>query len=255
MGSRAEGRSVDGPDAQADRRSGPVEGLGQLTPSAHRAITDARGRDFQRLEFVGDSVLEVILHAHSMVVGPGCPHCHGRADHFTTDAHLTEVARRGAIGTWLDWRPSDHRLADLVEACAGAAWESGGWSRAVGFVAARVHPLPVAESRRLLFGGAQVHRDAPARAREILGASILEAAASTGVFRRHPEGDEGDLSRIRARLLATEHVMGRCRDSRWVHRRLRRRHFDRDDVECLLADELLGRGIAAAVSIAQPLTR
>ncbi len=244
-----------GPSAgRSTRPPSPVAGLGPLTPSAEEAIAAARGRGFQRLEFVGDSILEVILHAHSMVVGPGCPFCRGRADRFTTDAHLTEVGRAASLGEWLDWSPSDHRLADLVEACVGAAWASGRWNQAVSFVAARIHPLPDAECRRLLHGGAQIHPEAPARAREILGAAILEAAASTGVFLRHPDGDEGDLSRIRARLLATEHVMGRCRDSRWVHRRLRRRRFDRDDVEHQLADELLGRGLASAVAIAGPLT-
>jgi hypothetical protein len=99
-----------------------------------------------------------------------------------------------------------------------------------------------------------VHPDAPVRAREILGAAILEAAASTSAYQRHPEGNEGDLSRIKARMLASEHVLGRCRDSRWVRRQLRTRHFVRDDVERLLAEDLLARGLASAVTIAWPLS-
>ncbi len=244
----ADGAAV-GP-AQAD----VVARLGSLEPVALAALVAGRGRDFQRLELVGDSVLEVILHAHSIVVGPGCPRCAGRADRFTTDAHLTEVARATGIGQWLDWHPSDQRLADMVEACIGAAWASGSWRQAVAAVASQVHPLPADEARRLLGGGAPVHPEAPARAREILGAAILEAAAATGAFRRYPAADEGELSRVKARMLSSEHVMTRVRDSAWVHRRLRTHHLVRDDVERLLADDLLARGLGSAVAIAQPLT-
>ncbi|MGB8020531.1 MAG: hypothetical protein WCF04_04840 [Candidatus Nanopelagicales bacterium] len=246
--------SARDPVAEAAQRRAVLTRLGPLGPAAMEAIRTGRGREFQRLELVGDSVLEVVLHAHTVIVGPGCPLCAGRADRFTTDANLTEVSRAGGLGEWLDWRPSGARMADLVEACAGAAWSAGRWPRVVGFIAADVHPMPEDEQRRLLHGGAQVHRDAPGRAREILGAAILEAAASTGAYQRHPEGDEGDLSRIKARMLATEHVMGRARDSRWVHRSLRTRHFVRDDVERLLAEDLLSHGLASAVAIASPLT-
>ncbi len=218
------------------------------------ALRTGRGRDFQRLEFIGDSILELVLHAHSVIVGPSCPYCSGRADRFTTDAHLGELAVEIHLGDWLDWHPSQHRLADLVEACAGATYVSGGWAQVVGFVAAEVHPLTRAEQRLLLHGGAQVHAEAPARAREILGAAILEAAAATGAYRRDPAGDEGELSRVRARMLSGEHILGRCRQSRWVRRAVGRRRFDRDDVERELAEHLLAHGLASAVTIAWPLT-
>ena len=252
-GSRA-GRYHD-PVAEAGQRQVVAQRLGPLRPDALEAIRSARGREFQRLELIGDSILEVVLHAHSVIAGPACPYCHGRADHFTTDAHLGELGRAIDLGDWLDFAPSDNRLADLVEACVGATWVSGRWPQAVAFVAAELHPLGEDEQRRLLNGGAQLHPDAPGRAREILGAAILEAAASTGAYLRHPEGDEGHLSTIKARMLSTEHVMGRCRDSRWVRRSLRTRRFVRDDVEVLLSDNLLAHGLASAVAIAWPLTR
>lgn len=250
----AAGPPLPAPADVAAAQAAVVARLGPLEPVALAALVAGRGRDFQRLELVGDSVLEVILHAHSVIVGPGCPHCAGRADRFTTDAHLTEVARTTGIGAWLDWHPSDQRLADMVEACIGAAWASGSWRQAVAAVALQVHPLPADEVRRLLGGGAQVHPEAPARAREILGAAILEAAASTGAFHRHPAGDEGELSRVKARMLSSEHVMSRVRESAWVRRRLRTHHLVRDDVERLLADDLLARGLPSAVAIARPLT-
>jgi hypothetical protein len=242
------------PVAEANQRTRVALRMGPLKPGPMEAIRTGRGRAFQRLELIGDSILEVVLHAHTVLAGPGCPHCGGRADLFTTDAHLGEVGAAIGLGEWLDWNPSERRLADLVEACVGATWVSGRWPQVVHFVAEQLHPLGQDEQRRLLHGGGQVHPDAPARAREILGAAILEAAASTGAFHRHPEADEGDLSTVKARMLSTEHVMGRCRDSPWVRRSLRRRHFDRDDVEALLADNLLGHGVASSVSIAWPLT-
>jgi len=253
-GGSAGGHGRD-PMAEAAQRRVVEERLGHLRPEAMEAIRSCRGREFQRLELIGDSLLEVVLHAHSVIVGPGCPYCGGRADHFTTDANLGELGRAIGLGAWLDWNPSEHRLADLVEASVGAAWVSGRWPQVVAFVAAELHPLPEGEQRRLLHGGASLHAEAPARAREILGAAILEAAASTGAYLQHPEGDEGDLSRVKARMLSTEHVMGRCRESKWVRRSLRTRRFDRDDVEVLLAEDLLGHGLASAVSLAWPLTR
>lgn len=241
------------PVAEALQRRAVQARLGDLRPDQLEAVRAGRGREFQRLELIGDSLLEVVLHAHSVIVGPSCPHCAGRADRYTTDANLAVIGRAAGLGDWLDFTPSDHRLADLVEACAGAVWVSGRWPRLVALIDSEVHPLDAAEQRRLLHGGSMVHPDAPARAREILGAAILEAAASTSAYQRYPEASEGDLSRVKARLLASEHVVGRCRDSRWVRRSLRTRHFVRDDVERLLANDLLSHGLASAVTIAWPL--
>ena len=251
-GSQGPGPGHD-PVAEALQRRAVQARLGPLRPGQLEALRSGRGAEFQRLELIGDSLLEVVLHAHSVIVGPGCPHCGGRADRYTTDVHLGELARGSGLGEWLDFTPSDQRLADLVEACAGAAWVSGRWPQLVAYVDAEVHPLDQAEQRRLLHGGSMVHPDAPVRAREILGAAILEAAASTSAYQRYPEADEGDLSKVKARMLATEHVVGRCRDSRWVRRSLRTRHFVRDDIERLLATDLLAHGLASAVTIAWPL--
>lgn len=237
---------------EAQRRAVTAR-LGPLHADVMEAIRQGRGREFQRLELLGDSVLEVVLHAHNAIAGPGCPHCAGRADRFTTDAHLSEVGLAIGLGQWMDWDPAVRQLADLVEACVGATWISGRWPQVVAFVASELHPLDESEQRQLLHGGAHLHSDAPPRAREILGAAILEAAASTAAYRSHPHADVGELSRLKARMMSTEHVMGRCRESRWVRRTLRTRRYDRDGVERRLADDLLAHGLASAVTIAWPL--
>ncbi|HEX6887246.1 MAG TPA: hypothetical protein VF143_03995 [Candidatus Nanopelagicales bacterium] len=245
--------SAEGGTSLSAQRVAVMARLGPLRPDVLEAIRAGRGREFQRLELMGDSVLEVVMHAHALLAGPGCPHCHGRADRFTTDTHLSALAREIELGSWLDRQPAAHRLGDLVEACVGAVWVSSRWPGVVGFVATTLHPLAVEEQRTLLHGGGRLHPECPARGREIAGAAILEAAASTGAYLRHPEGDEGDLSRIKARMLGREHVLSRCRESKWVRRTLRRRHFVRDDVERALAEDLLAHGLASAITIAWPL--
>jgi hypothetical protein len=254
-GSRSGPLGYSGPDAiEPATRAAITARMGSLPAAVLAGIAAGRGREFQQLEFLGDALLELVIHAHATLTGPGCPLCQGRADVFTTDAHLTEVAHINSLGTWLSWHPSEHRLADLVEACTAAAWVGGRWPATVRFVTGNVHELPARQQHLILNGGAAVHPQAPARAREILGAAILEAGATINSFTRNPAGSEGDMSRLKSRLLASEHVMSRARESKWVHRRLRTRHFDRDDVEAQLADELLGRGIAASVAIAAVLT-
>ncbi|HSO05117.1 MAG TPA: hypothetical protein VLQ92_11595, partial [Candidatus Limnocylindrales bacterium] len=142
------------PALESRQRAAVEARLGPLTPTAMEAIRTCRGQEFQRLELIGDSILEVVLHAHSVITGPSCPHCGGRADTFTTDAHLGELARAIDLGDWLDWIPSEHRLADMVEACVGATWVRGRWPQVISFVASELHPLPADEQRRLLHGGA-----------------------------------------------------------------------------------------------------
>lgn len=246
-------RPAQDPAALAAQRRAVRARLGELHADVLEAVRAGRGREFQRLELMGDSVLEVVLHAHAVRAGPGCPHCAGRADRFTTDAHLAQVAARVQLGDWLERTPPPQRLADLVEACAGAVWVSRRWPGVVALVAGELHPLDPVEQRQLLRGGIALHPQGPPRAREILGAAVLEAAASTAAYLHHREADEGGLSRVKARMLAGEHVLGRARESAWVRRTLRRRHFDRDDVERALAEDLLAHGLASAITIAWPL--
>jgi dsRNA-specific ribonuclease len=169
-----------------------------------RAIRDARGRTFQRLEFLGDPLLETVEALVGVLSGSGT----SRHD-ATTDAALSKQARQLGAFTWLEWTPSSQRLADLVEAVAGAAFLSGGWKQ-VGVVFARIHGPLDQGVVSLLEAPASTHADGPTldvdRTLAALGASMLETAATERVYVAAPEADEGELSALRRELHLTVHV-------------------------------------------------
>lgn len=172
--------------------------LGPITDDdAMRAVRDGRGRSFQRLEFLGDSVLDVILTVHRWAE-PICVSCtpHDAAE-AASDLHLAHAASRAGLGRWLEWRASDERIADLVETCVAACWVSGRWNQSAGFVSQVVHPVGQATVRALTVGDARCE---PGRAARRVGSALLELAAADGVVRAFPGADEGELSTRRATL-------------------------------------------------------
>jgi dsRNA-specific ribonuclease len=197
------------PTVTADERAAIEEAVGPV-PDADllRALRDARGRTFQRLEFLGDSVLDLTLVTHT-VLEPDCPQCqssrrHVDAGQLATDRRLAEQARRHGLGGWLEWEVSDDRLADVVEGSVAVAWLSGGWAAVVELVAAVVHPLGPRTGPALLGGAVPDVEDAAGERR--VGAALLELAAGRAAYRELPDGDEGDLSHRRAELHRTVRV-------------------------------------------------
>lgn len=178
--------------AQIEAMLGPVS-----DDDALRAVRDGRGRQFQRLEFLGDSVLDVILVVHEWVE-PACPACAEReASAAASDAHLAEAARHAGLGAWLEWRASNERIADLVETCVAACWLSGRWVQATRFVAQVVHPVEEETAKSLLAGAVGLE---PGRIGRRAGSAILELAAADGVLLGYPDADEGELSTRRATI-------------------------------------------------------
>ncbi len=172
--------------------------LGPITDDvALHAVRDGRGRQFQRLEFLGDSVLDVILVVHEWAE-PGCPACAKReASAAASDVHLAQAARHSGLGAWLEWRASDERIADLVETCVAACWVSGRWTQAARFVAEVVHPIGEETVQALLSGARGLE---PGRIGRRAGSTVLELAAADGVVHQYPEADEGELSTRRAAI-------------------------------------------------------
>ena len=210
-----------------------------------RPLRDARGQEFERLEFVGDSVLDVVLAVHALAE-PTCAACRSVDGHVTrlaTDARLGRRARGLGLGEWLEWEASDGRLADLVEACAAVSFLSGSWSQVARYVNDVVHPLSRVTAELLAQGWAGPDRPAAPRG---VGSALLELAAALTVFSRVPEADEGELSTRRAVLHRTSRVARHARQRNLVDGHGADAVVS-DRVEVLLASELLRRGADAAV--------
>lgn len=210
------------------------------------AVRDGRGKQFQRLEFLGDSVLDVMLAVHQWCE-PQCAHCRvPGAVIDSSDRHLAEVAVQTGLGAWLEWAASDERLADLVETCVAASWLSGRWPQALAFAARVVHPMGADTSVALMSGTAGLDAG---RAGRRVGSAFLELAAGHTLITTFPEADEGELSVRRAEIHRASAVaaVARSRDASL-----------RGDPETLLslvedrvADALAAQGADQALTVAQ----
>lgn len=166
--------------------------LGVVVPAEDvPALLDPRGVRFQRLEWLGDSLLDVLVARWRA----GLAEPPDLAD-VVSDEALGRRATASGLPALLDWQPTAHRLADLLEAAVAAG------HRGSGFVGARTVAIRLVEPR---LAEVRLPRElSPRRAAEA-GASVLEAAAALLLFVRRPEADEGALSEERAALLGREH--------------------------------------------------
>lgn len=221
--------------------------LGPITDDrALHAVRDGRGRQFQRLEFLGDSVLDVILAVHEWVE-PRCPVCLTRqATNAASDLHLAEAARRVGLGAWLEWRASDERIADMVETCVAACWLSGRWPQAGQFAASVLHPVGDETIQALTLGAALVESGRVGRR---AGSALLELAAGEAVVRACPDADEGELSTRRATLHRATAIAMVAKERGLAHR------GDPDTVLSAVEDRvaavLASEGADAALRVAQ----
>ena len=186
------------PDITDDERSQIESVLGPMSDEqVLRAVRDGRGREFQRLEFVGDSVLDVILTAHQWIES-GCAACSGAETlPDASDRALAAAASDAGLGSWLEWHASPERIADLVETCVAACWLSGRWRQTSLFVSHVVHPIGASTVDALEQGSTA---GLPGRAARRVGSAMLELAAAWGVYLSLPSADEGTLSTMRATL-------------------------------------------------------
>jgi len=168
-------------------------------------LLDPRGTRFQRLEWLGDSVLDALLALHVH----GGTACSPREDYaaLCSDVALGRRAQAVGLAEVLDWPPSPQRLADVVEALIGAAWLVG--------------PDAAATCASILvhdhLGTGPVATVNNARKDARLGAAVLEAASALTLFRR-PEllaADEGELSRHRAHQIAGYHLVSQAAALSW----------------------------------------
>lgn len=183
-----------------------------LRPADVAALLDPRGHRFQRLEWLGDSLLDHVTAHHRLLAAErAAPCCAGRSHAgLVSDRELAATVDGSGVLDLLDWEPSEHRQADLVEACVAAAWLAGGWADALAAAATLVHD-PFALDRDLLLHGAP-HRADPECSSEdfrraaTLGSFTLEAAASVHLVAVDP-GDEGELTARRHPMLAGRRLL------------------------------------------------
>ena len=231
--------------SQIESVLGPIPDLALL-----RAVRDGRGKQFQRMEFLGDSVLDVILTVHRWVE-PECASCDRRAQSpEASDHHLAEAASAAGLGGWLEWQASHERIADLVETCVAACWLTGRWPQAVSFASAVVHPLGRRTLEALTVGLA----GEPGRAARRVGSAVLELESGSVLYQSMPDADEGALSTSRALRHEVAAIARRARAIGVVAGR--RFHAGDDDVvlsevEDLLATTLGSSGADASLQLAQ----
>jgi dsRNA-specific ribonuclease len=174
-----------------------------------RAVAAGRGTAFQRLEFLGDRVLELsvatgLAHAGrsgNPMAGAQLARTVARA---TDGRHLEEVSMRSQLGALVGFRTGPKRRADMVEAVAGALFLDGGWA-AIDRFALRTGVIPSLppvrppaspsatdrvpeELHRLL-----ARQESQATAR-VVGGHVLDSALAWWVFRTRPDRAEGVLS-------------------------------------------------------------
>lgn len=160
------------------------------------ALRDARGQHFQRLEFLGDAILNLIALRHLSLwrIHGRTPRCCSPELFSTTDSALAVIGRADPFRAIPDWAVSPARSADLVEASIGAAFLRNGWQGAIRLAEIHVHPKTLDPPRS----------PAPIDGHRVdvlhLGAQALSTYYAIKVFTDNPEVDEGVLSELRSRL-------------------------------------------------------
>ena len=118
-----------------------------------------------------------------------------------------------------------------------------------------------------LFEAALTHRSASGRNNErleFLGDAVLNLVAADQLFRVHPEADEGDLSRLRARIVSAEPLAAIGQDlglgevlqlgsGELKTGGFRRQSILADALEAVIGAIYLDRGLEAARRIVEPL--
>jgi dsRNA-specific ribonuclease len=254
----------------------------RLTDQAYvEALLDPRGHLFQRLEYVGDSILDVVVVQALVRLEPWTEASLGLVNveqqALVSDSALGRVAARRGLPDVRTFAASRHRLADRIEAAIGAAWADTGIDAAEA-VAVRLVVGPglhgvapragvpeaspdeayEAASRvcghdpveRAWFGAAAA--GGPARRRlAVLGNAVLEAALTTAQYVDEPGAAEAQLSE--ERRTATSNAVIAARSSELglvIPRDLDDRRGLADEAQALVGAALLDGGILAGLQVA-----
>lgn len=244
------------------------------------ALIDPRGHLFQRLEYVGDALLDAVLVMRLVRAQPwdepSLAFVNGEQQALVSDHALGRVAARRGLPDVRTFLASRHRLADRIEASIGAAWADLGIDAAEQVA----HRLVVAPGTARLpdhdgipaTGGDARYEDAarlcghdphalgwyaaaaaggPERRRlALVGNAVLEAACATAQYVDDPLATEAQMSEERrvatsnAVLAERAHGLGLVRQGDADDRRA-----VADEVQALVGAVAMDGGIRAGLDV------
>jgi len=245
------------------------------------ALVDPRGHLFQRLEYVGDAILDSVV-LQSLVriepwSEPDLSVISGEQQALVSDHALGKVAARRGLPDVRAFQASHHRLADRIEASIGAAWADTGIAAAE-IVATRLVVAPglrhvvlrgdVPESdgddryetaarvcghdpREPAWYGAAA-AGGPARRRlAAVGNAVLEAAFSTAQYVESPWATEAEMSEERRSATSNAVLAERAHDLGLVDGRdATDRRSVADEVQALVGAATMDGGMVAGLEVA-----
>ncbi|MFN8157298.1 MAG: hypothetical protein U0R68_07765 [Candidatus Nanopelagicales bacterium] len=245
------------------------------------ALLDPRGHLFQRLEYVGDALLDVVLLSRLVRAQPwdepSLAFLNGEQQALVSDHALGRVAARRGLPDVRTFEVSRHRLADRIEAAIGAAWADLGVAAAES-VALRlvVEPgtsrlpdhdgIPVEggdpryEAAARLCGHdpvtlgwyAGAAAGGPVRRRlALVGNAVLEAACATAQYVDDPLATEAQMSEERRVATSNAVLAERAHELGLVaHGDADDRRSVADEVQALVGAVALDGGARAGLDVA-----
>ncbi len=245
------------------------------------ALVDPRGHLFQRLEYVGDALLDAVLLQSLVRIEPWSEGdlsvVSGEQQALVSDHALGRVAARRGLPDVRTFSASNHRLGDRIEAAIGAAWADSGIGAAEEVathlvVAPGLRDVPLRagvpeagaddrfETAARVCGhepvthawyGAAADGGAARRRLAVVGDAVLEAAFSTAQYVEAPWATEAEMSEERrastsnAALAARAHDLGLVVGSDPIDRR-----SVADEVQALVGAVTMDGGTRAGLEVA-----
>ena len=244
------------------------------------ALVDPRGPLFQRLEYVGDSILDAVvvceLVARDDWSRTSLATLSAGQQALVSDHALGRVAARRGLPPVRAFPASRRRLADRIEAAIGAVWVDCGFVAAervarrlvvVPALGAAVGDPPVPEGpgdldaeraatvlghgvRQPAWFGAAA-RPGPAQRRlAVVGNAVLEAACSMAQYVDQPLDDEAAMSTQRRSELSHSALSARARELGLVADRSTDTRSVADRMQAIVGAATFDGGLASGVSVA-----
>jgi dsRNA-specific ribonuclease len=207
-----------------------------------RALLDPRGHLFQRLEYVGDALLDAVLLQQLVLLEPWTESSlavvNGEQQALVSDHALGRVAARRGLPEVRSFTVSRRRLADRIEAAIGAAWADSGLDAAEE-VASRLVVTPGLDRLPRVAGvpegngderfemaarvcghdpvtpawyGAAAHAGPSRRRLAVVGNAVLETACATAQYVEDPLATEAQMSEERRVATSNAVLAGRAHD-------------------------------------------